>query len=250
MTNYLTIAHENESNSNTYLIGWGDGLYVGWTVKNGWLASDGGFAVFATVFWAMFGGGAAAATVDWAMNGFACSFVPPKLNGLAPNPVVPVLPNKPVIVGFGCWLPIFDRPKLGFACIGGGLAGVEVAPVSGIANVKLFNCWKSAEDGVFAMLVNDWFGGVYCAAFGGALFSIAACLNHCNPDWSPRFCGGEQMSTRVGWKFSKSKLKRNPCVDKMCSIGITGIWFSPNTFYTIQRWRKYKQFKFKLLFYA
>lgn len=35
-------------------------------------------------------------------------------------------------------------------------------------------------------------------------------------------CGGEQMPTAVGWKFSKLNESRKPCVDRMCTIGITG----------------------------
>lgn len=93
------------------------------------------------MFCGVAGAGAGAGAGVCAMNGLGASLEPPKPNELPPKPLAVVPPpNKLVIAGLaGCMLA-FGKPNVGFACICGSFAGVEVAPVSGIENVKLLDC--------------------------------------------------------------------------------------------------------------
>lgn len=193
------------------------------------LASVETFAVFAaTAFCGVVcaDAGAGIVVAGCVTNGLAGSLEPLKLNEV-PKPLFGDAPNKLVMTGFVGWVFTVGNPNVGFACICGGFVGVEVAPVSGIENVKLLICWKSFVDDIFGAVANDCCGGVFCWMDDDGFVSNVICLNWLRPDWSGRFCGGEQISTLDDWKFNKLNDRRNPWVDKMCNIGITGIWFSP-----------------------
>lgn len=103
-----------------------------------------------------------------AENGLAGSFDALKLNRLLLPLFIlelPMLlnaggatgaPKRFVIAGFAGWAPVFDSGKLGFGIMGcaGGLAGVDVAAVGGIENVKLLLCWKSGAANNFVVFPN------------------------------------------------------------------------------------------------
>lgn len=57
----------------------------------------------------------------------------------------------------------------------------------------------------------------------GVFGSGESSVNKWMPERSLIGCGGEQIPTAFGWKLSKSNERKKPCVDRMCTIGITGI---------------------------
>lgn len=127
---------------------------------------------------------------------------------------------------------IFGRPSAA-SLPAAGLAGVEAdtgekpGAAAGTANVVERDDNSSDREDNSSV---EYAGGGGLLAAGGewCVAAVISSLNKCNPELSPSGCGGEHKPGAFGNKFNRLNVKINPCVDRTCNIGITGICFSSN----------------------